>query len=147
MAKFMYYFLFVFWQFQNQLKLLSNFLDKQLIYMEIKWKRKCIIGQGQAHNKCSCVMNMHESQLSSCTNLHVKIIKVKKGINEWIDEKGEGRTWKQSSHKPRESNKSEILREKLVKCLVSAPTKITEEAGKSIYFDTTWVSVPNPVKC
>ena len=78
MAKFMYYFLFVFWQFQNQLKLLSNFLDKQLIYMEIKWKRKCIIGQGQAHNKCSCVMNMHESQLSSCTNLHVKIIKVKK---------------------------------------------------------------------
>ena len=118
MAKFMYYFLFVFWQFQNQLKLLSNFLDKQLIYMEIRWKRKCIIGQGQAHNKCSCVMNMHESQLSSCTNLHVNIITVKKGINEWSNETGEGRTWKQSPHKPWESDKSQIFSEKLVKCLV-----------------------------
>ena len=38
----------------------------------------------------SYVINMYEFQRSNCTNFHVEMVKVKEGINGWINEKGEG---------------------------------------------------------
>lgn len=56
----------------------------------MRGKRKYAIDQEKAHMEYSYLINMYEFQRSNCTNFHVEMVKVKEGINGWINEKGEG---------------------------------------------------------